>query len=310
MRVALFHPTAVDLYAKLLRQAVPDLEVVVCKDANQAAEALKTAAVLFSGAGFPFELLQDAPNLRWIHVPSAGIEKWVPHLRPGVRLTRLTGTFGPRMAEYVIGYMFAVEQRMPLNFRNQQQRKWEQMELGVLRGKTLGVVGLGAIGSATADLAKAVGMKVVGLSRSQTDLPSLSQWYPAADLHTFLAQSDYVALCLPHTAESTGFLDAAAIGAMKPGSWLINIGRGPLVDEPALIEALRRGRPAGAVLDVFATEPLPLDSPLWTMPNVIVTPHNSGTSWPEEAVEIFVENLTHFLASTPMRNEVDPVRGY
>lgn len=310
MKVAVFHANHATPTATLIAQRFPDLDITTSHDEDTARRAVVDANILVCQMSFPGSAFSDVPKLRWVQMMSAGVEQILPSIPKDVRISRLTGSFGPRMAEYSAAYILAITQQIPTVLDNQRAKRWDQLVVGVARGKTAGVAGLGSIGSAHVRLLDAIGMEVIGYSRSMPNLPELRRWYGPTEWHEFLGAADFVILCLPLTPESRRLVDADALRAMRPDAWLINTARGGLVDETALIEALRRGRPSGAVLDVFAIEPLPQDSPLWDMPNVIVTPHHSGETSIDEAVEIFAENLPRFLTEQPLINEVDRVRGY
>jgi phosphoglycerate dehydrogenase-like enzyme len=230
------------------------------------------------------------------------------------------------MGEYTLMMMLALAHRLPNAFRMMQAQTWSEDRNGLfmpseLRGATLGLVGYGWIGKEIARLAQAFGMRVLAYRRS---LPSsgASEDGSAGDsavefvqrehLHLLLGQSDYVVLVVPITPETRGLIDRAALAQMKPTACLINIGRGAVVDEAALIDALRAGRLAGAALDVFEREPLPDDSPLWSLDNVILTPHIAGQTpnYEARAADLFAQNIRRFIAGEPLINQVDFARGY
>jgi phosphoglycerate dehydrogenase-like enzyme len=181
-----------------------------------------------------------------------------------------------------------------------------------LTGKTVAVIGLGRIGVGVAHRAKAMGMRVVGARRSGAPVPGVDAVYPPGDLHRPLGEADYVVLAVPLTPATTGLMDAKAFDAMRPSAYLVNVSRGRVVDETALVEALRSGRIAGAALDVFAQEPLPPESPLWRLDNVIITPHVGGDmkDFSARSTRLFCENLGRYLRGEPMLNVVDLARGY
>ena len=241
----------------------------------------------------------------------AGVEQLlVPELPAGVRITRAAGIFGPWMAEYALGWCLWVTQRMD-GFRAQQrERRWAPVDPVPLRGQTLCVVGLGDIGGSIAKLARALGMRVIGVTRSGRASRDVLRVYRTKALRAALARADFVVLTLPLSDETRGLVGAAELAAMKPTAWLLNLARGPIVDEAALLAALRARRIGGAVLDVFDTEPLPADHPLWGFDNVVVTPHISGPSTPREIGPIFDDNLRRYAANRPLRHLVDRARGY
>jgi len=172
------------------------------------------------------------------------------------------------------------------------------------------VIGLGDIGARIARSGRALGMRAIGVSRTGRPVTGVSRVYRTRALTAALAEADFVVLTVPLSPATRGLLDAAALAAMKPSAWLINVARGPIVDEDAMVEALRAGRIAGAILDVFDIEPLPPTHPLWTLPNVVITPHISGPSTPREIAPLFADNLRRYLAGRPLRHVVDRRRGY
>lgn len=264
----------------------------------------------------------SARRLRWIHSTAAGVGGVLfPALvESDVVLTNSRGLHADSMAEHAIGLMLAFTRKLHHARDAQRAHLWTQDEqwvesprLGFLRGSTLGLVGLGRVGSAIASRAKALGMRVLAVRRHPASPPDPAdeQW-PISRLHDLLALSDWVVVIAPHTRETTGLLGAPEMARMRPHARLINLSRGALVDEGALVDALRAGRLAGAGLDVFAEEPLPASSPLWDLPEVILTPHTSGMGpdyW-ERAMVQFRENLVHFVAGEPLTNVVDKRAGY
>jgi phosphoglycerate dehydrogenase-like enzyme len=203
---------------------------------------------------------------------------------------------------------------MPRVLADQRRHHWERFALDTLPGKTLGIVGFGHVGRAIARLARGAGLRIVAVRRTSalSGSPDVDVVYPPAGLRTLLHESDYVVLIVPLTPETTGLLGKAELSAMKSGAVLINVGRGQLVDEPALVDALRSGHLGGAALDVFASEPLPASSPLWDLPNVLVTPHSMSTALGENElmVDLFCDNLRRYLAGEVLRNVFDRERGY
>ncbi len=280
-------------------------------------EADVVYGVLVDDGNFPL-----ARRLRWIHVSAAGVGSLLfPALAASdVVFTNGRGLHAVSMAEHALGLMLAFARKLHLARDLQRERRWEQVGLwtepppfGQLAGGTLGLVGLGAIGSALAERSAALGLRVIAVRPHPAGdpRPAHEQW-GLARLPELLERADWVVLAAPHTAATRGMIGATELARMKPGAVLINLGRGALVDEPALVAALRAGCIAGAALDVVRAEPLAADSPLWAMPNVILTPHVSGLGpryW-ERAVEQFAANLERFLAGRPLVNVVDKHAGY
>jgi phosphoglycerate dehydrogenase-like enzyme len=262
-------------------------------------------------------VLDEAPNVRWVHSKWAGVDSLVyPELADrDLVVTNSRGVFSPALAEFVVAAMLFFAKDFRRLIRNQAARRWEQFPPAVLEGKILGVVGYGDIGRESARKASALGMRIQGIRRGRDPRPPdplLDTAFPPERLPELLATSDFVLLATPLTAETRGLIGAGELAAMKPTGVLINVARGAVVDEEALIAALRQGAIGGAALDVFATEPLPADSPLWTLDNVLLSPHSADQTagWMEQAMTCFRQNLDRFLRGEPLANVVDPRRGY
>jgi glyoxylate/hydroxypyruvate reductase A len=309
--VLLYHPTEAPEYAALVRAPKREITLTVCATPAEAAAAIGEAEILYAWK-FPPELYANAPALRWLQAMGAGVE-WalVPGLPRPVTVTRAPGVFGPWMMEYVLGWCAWVTQRMETYLAAKRERRWLDRALpDRLLGKTLTIVGLGDIGRAIAAAARVFGMRVIGVSRSGRQAREADHVYRIGDLATALGEADFVVLALPLTDDTRGLVDARALAAMRPSAWLLNIGRGALVDEAALVAALRERRIAGAILDVFTTEPLPPEHPLWALDNVVITPHISGPSTADEIAPVFNDNLARYLAGRPLHHVVDRARGY
>ncbi len=290
--------------------------------------------VLFTDNVFPDR--EMAPNLRWVQVISAGVDSMLGNVlfEDGeVVLTTVSGIHAVTMAELAIGMMLAFAHRIPLMIERQAARDWPKdrarlFEPRLLRGATLGIVGYGSIGRELARLARAFGMEVLASKRDVRQPASRDEYvvpgtgdpdgvltnrlYPPQALRSMFKECDYVVVLVPKTPETENLLNAEAIKAMKPGAVLINLSRGGIVDEEALRKGLETGALAGAAFDVFATEPLPEDSPLWDTPNLIISPHIAGImpDYQARATDVFVENLQRYLAHRDMINVVDWERGY
>lgn len=284
-------------------------------------ELLAQADVLFDFDYGNLETLPDlAPRLRWIQATSAGIGQLVRRLgydqRTDWRFTTASGVHARPLAEFVMLAMLAFSKELFAMQRAQAARHWVRTSSGELTGQTVAIVGLGRIGREVAARARCFGMRVIGSKRSLVGITAadlgVDALYGPDDLAALLSQANFLVLIAPHTDQTEQLIGAAELALLPPGALLINIGRGALVDEPALIAALESGHLAGAALDVFATEPLPPESPLWTMPNVLVSPHSASTTHHENGriVEIFCDNLRRFLAGEPLRNLLDTTRLY
>lgn len=295
-----------------------DLRLPVGRDALLA--ALPEARVLFAFR-LDEEVLAAGADLDWVHLGISGVDQHLPPSirREGLQLTNTRGIHGRHMTEYILGAILARSNSLFRCRDYQAARRWEPRELlpslQTVAGTTLGILGLGAVGRELAQAARALGMRVVASKRSAAkpeDYPEVDELYGPDDQDEVLAISDWLVLLLPLTRETRGFLNRANIGRMKKGAYLINVGRGELVDEKALLTALNRGRLSGAALDVFRDEPLPPDSPFWSHPEVLVTPHVAGNfpGYVEEASKVFGQNLARYVRKEALHNVVDVELGY
>lgn len=277
---------------------------------------------VFIGWSLRPEQFVAARKLKWIHSPAAAVHQLMfPELvRSSVAVTNSTGVHGPVVAEHAIAVLLALAKRLPQAMRYQARRTWSQEQLWNERprprevdGATVVVVGMGGIGGEFTRRAKALGMKVLAVRENPgKGTGGADEVYSPLQIDDVLPQADYVLLCTPVTPATTALMNAARLKKMRADSYLINVGRGPLVDEAALIEALEKRRIAGAALDVFEEEPLPRESPFWSLDNVLITPHTAAVTerlW-ERHYQLIVENLNRFLGGKPLLNEVDKKRGY
>jgi phosphoglycerate dehydrogenase-like enzyme len=255
--------------------------------------------------------LAALPALVWAQSIWAGIEPLLdPALRRNYILTNARGVFGGLMSEYVIGYLLAHERKIFKRLEDQKNKSWDELETGTLRGKTIGLLGVGSIGAEVARAAKFFGMKVRGYTRISETSADIDQYYHNADLQGFAKGLDYLVNILPNTMDTRKIIDANLLNALPSRALVINVGRGQAVDESALITALVQNKIAGAVLDVFDREPLPKDHPFWTTPNLLMTFHTAAPSMPEDLVKIFIENYKLFIQDKPLNYQVDFERGY
>ena len=300
-------------YADLVRAARPDADIVISTKPAEAEQAIHEAEILL-GWFFPPSMFSKAERLRWIHKVSAGVDDvaFNPDIPSEVTLTRTDGSMiAPRMVEYVLGSIFAIVQRFPKAWKQQHERRWQSFPVGLAKGRTVGVAGLGDIGGAIARAVHANGMRVVGWRRTPTECSSVDRVYAGREeLVPFVAACDFVVIVLPATAATKGLFSSEVFSAMKPSAHLINVGRGAAVDEEALALAILDGRIAGAALDVFVDEPLPPSSPLWEIEQILITPHVSGPVVPEEVVGCFLDKLGNYLRGEPLQCQVDRHRGY
>jgi phosphoglycerate dehydrogenase-like enzyme len=264
--------------------------------------------------GVPPGLLPRMPNLRWAQALTAGVEGWLalPDLPPNLTLTCARGTHRESMPENIMGALFYLTKPYAACVADQKQSKWTRRVATPLSGQTLGILGLGAVGQDVARLATALGMKVLGTKRNVTPLPGLAEVLPPERTTDVLARSDFVVLLLPATPQTENFMNAERLSHMKPGAWLLNFGRGHLIDDAALIAAAKSKQIGGAILDVFRQEPLPATHPFWTSEGIIVLPHIGGGHPKRDSVvaRLFVDNLGRFLDGKPLREVVDRVAGY
>ena len=297
----------------ILERAWPDLPVDYGFGPEFFARVIPRAEILYTYK-FPHEHLVNAGRLRWIQTTGAGADQLMPFedLPRGVLLTNAAGINEDMMADFTIALVLALQLNLKRYMDQQRARQWNRVQAEELIGKTLAVIGLGRIGKGVARRAKTLGMRVIGTSRSAAPVAAVDAIFPAEHLHAVLEQADYVALTVPLAPASVHLMDGKALDAMRPTAYLINVSRGRVVDERALVEALRSGRIAGAALDVFEEEPLPADSPLWGLENVILTPHVGGDlkGFSARSVKLFCENIGRYLRGEPLVNQVDLARGY
>ncbi len=288
------------------------VETLARKDQPSQAQLTQTEAILAWGA--PPGLLSRMPNLRWAQALTAGVEGWLalPDLPTGLTLTCARGTHRESMPENILGALFYLTKPYAACVADQHQSKWTRRVATPLTGQTLGILGLGAVGQDVARLATALGMRVIGTKRNPTPLPGIAEVLPPERTNDVLAQSDFVVLLLPATPATENFIDAERLSHMKPTAWLLNFGRGHLIDDAALIAAAKNKQIGGAILDVFRQEPLPATHPFWTSEGIIVLPHIGGGHPKRDGVvaRLFVDNLGRFLDGKPLRETVDRTAGY
>lgn len=315
----------------------PRLKVAqqTCRDADEVAQALvdHSATEVLYTFHLPDDTLDLAPGLRWVQLHSAGADHILDHpiMHSDLVITTASGIHATPIAEYVFASMLAHRWRVPLWTRCQREQEWPSGRWSLyarpeLRGATLGIVGYGSIGREVGRLGRSFGMRVLALRRStdradqgyavqHTGDPEGSvpeRFFPLEALHDMLGECDYVVIALPLTTATFHFIGEAELQAMKPTAYLVNIARGSLVDEAALVRALREGWIAGAGLDVFEQEPLPGDSPLWDLENALISPHVAGFTphYDERVTALFAQNLALYIAGEPLLNQLDKSQGY
>jgi phosphoglycerate dehydrogenase-like enzyme len=281
---------------------------------DKPSDAQRSDTNVLLAAGVPAGLLPTMPNLRWAQSLTAGVEGWLalPDLPVGLTLTCARGTHRESMPENILGALFHITKPYAAIAEDQKQSLWRHRVATPLNGKTLGILGLGAIGQEVARLATALGMRVIGTKRRLTSMPAVAEVLPADRTAEVLGQSDFVLLLLPATTETDNFIDAERLGQMKASAWLLNFGRGHLIKDDDLIAAVTSKRIAGAVLDVFRQEPLPKEHKFWTTDGILVLPHIGGPHPDRDSIvaKLFVENLGRFLNGQPLKEVVDRAAGY
>jgi phosphoglycerate dehydrogenase-like enzyme len=257
------------------------------------------------------ETLSHLSTLKWIQSTWAGVEPLLdPLLRRDYILTNARGVFGGLMSEYVIGYLLAHERRIFERMAAQRNKQWDKSLTGTLRGKTIGLLGVGSIGAEVARTAKFFGMQVRGYTKSSEASKHVDHYFHGQDLLAFANGLDYLVSILPNTKETKKIVDAKLLGELPSHAIFINVGRGSAVDESALIEALEQNKLAGAILDVFEQEPLPKEHPFWTTKNLTMTFHTSAPSFPEDIARVFIENYRLYIEGKPLKYQVDFEKGY
>jgi len=309
-------------FLQKLRTEFPQIEILHQSKYDGIEDLLRDAEIMFTFSLRP-EQFKFARKLRWIHAPTAAVHQLLfPELvASNVVLTNAREVHGPVVAEHVIALIFALAKKIPQAARLQQERIWGQDAIWndgphpcEVAGATLGLIGLGSIGRTVARMAAGLGMRVIAVRENiGEEMPEgVAAVYAPPQLNDLLSESNYVVVAAPLTEATRGLINADRLAAMRPDAYLINVGRGPQVDEAALADALRNRRIAGAALDVFEQEPLPEDSPLWALQNLLITPHTAGLTeklW-QRHYALFSENLRRYQAQEPLLSIVDKHRGY
>jgi glyoxylate/hydroxypyruvate reductase A len=313
--ILVHHPTDTLEYARLASERLPDVEFIPCPTLADIEALIPRVEIIF-GWRMPPRCFALANNLRWLQGMGAGIEDLMANrdLADNVMITRVSGIFGPWIAEYTLAHILAWTQDIRRSLANQGVRKWDKFLVRKARGLRLGVAGLGSVGQEVARLALAAGLQVSGLDLEDKTLPDGSRAFRGSrgspELHRFLSDLDVLSINLPLTPETEKMFGAAELAAMPSGAYIVNTARGRIIDTDAFVAAVASGHLGGAALDVFETEPLAQESPLWGLPGVTVTSHISGPSTPAEVVPIFVENYRRYLAGEPLVGLVDRARGF
>jgi phosphoglycerate dehydrogenase-like enzyme len=315
----LVHSDEPETLLGVLEKRLPDAAITCCRDYASLPAMLDRErpdvlyTVRFAGTpGFPRQAIAASLSLRWVSVGGSGTDHLAPWDPSRLIVTNAAGVGAETMAQYAVAAMLSFTLGLPALAADQHQGRWAPRRVASVKGRTLAILGLGQTGRATARLANALGMRVTGIRARPLPTAHIDRVVGPECLHEILGEADFVLVCLPLTQMTRGLIDAPALLAMKPGAVLIDVSRGGIVRQAALIDALRAGRLAGAALDVFETEPLPRDNPLWAMDNVIITPHCSSVydGWERRAVEMFCDNADRWRQGLGLENIVDPQRGY
>ena len=299
MNVIILNPLA-PYYKEKLDPKFPEVSIYAVTSEEELGDVIESADVLML-IKISDEFMERAKNLQWVHAMTTGVDfiLKLPSLKEGLILTSSRGIHGPQMSEMAIMLMIAMSRGLPKMIRHQDQRIWDRWPAKLLWQKKVGILGLGVSGQAIAQKCKAFGMTVYGINRTKREFEDVDFYYGLDGLRDVMGEVDYFIIVVPSTPETRGMVGAGELSLMKKEAYLVNLGRGDVIDEEALIRALEREEIAGAALDVFEGDPEPLhvDSPLWGMKNVIITPRLSGMTdiYPDQIMPIFEENLRRFL---------------
>jgi len=307
-KLLIYHKDA-QLYGEILSKRLPQLEICPTSQPGEAVDFVEEAEIILTWK-IPDGLLKKAKNLKWFASLGAGNEHLVsnPYLPASIPFTKVA-VYGEMMAEYVFAYLLYFSRDLAKYSKDQANKIWDQKRPDRLRGKTLGILGLGSIGKEIAKRGKQFGMDVLGLKRTPEPVEAVDQVLGPEDLTKMIRLADYLVVALPLTPVTRHFVGEREIGLLKDGAILFNIGRGKTIDQKALIKHIKTGR-IKAVLDVFEEEPLPPEDELWDLGNVIITPHISGINLPEEVCEEFVRNYDRWVKGEPLLGRVDREKGY
>lgn len=316
-RVLVYYDQPDDVLPRL-RARFPALDFAVCRTYEELPPLLGTLkpdvifAFKFAPRPFPRDALLSCPSLEWLSVAFAGLDVLLPWDDGALIVTNASGVAGIEMGHYAIAAILGLFHGFPELRARQSEKSWRLYVPRSARSATVGIVGLGHSGRVIARMARGVGLRVVACRARPEPSPDVDAIYPATDLHRMLGEVDATVLCAPLTAQTQNLFDARAFAAMKPGSYFVNLARGLIVREEALIEALKSGHLAGAFIDVARTEPLPPSSPLWDTPNLSITPHCSSEyeGWVGNATDMFADNLERWIRGEPLENRVRSDRGY
>lgn len=303
-------------YRQALERAglAPRLQIETLRVGESPTPAQLAQTEVMLALNAPPGVLSNMPRLRWIQAITVGIDNWLarPDLGEDIALTCARGSHRVAMPENILGALFHITKPYARSTIDQKAGRWVRQVSEPLAGKTLGILGLGTIGQELARKAAALELRVIGTKRSPAPVAGVEKVYPPGEVDAVLAQSDFVLLLLPLTDETDCIINAATLAKMKPGAWLLNFGRGGLIDDDDLVAAVKAKTIAGAVLDVYRTEPLPAEHPFWGTEGITVMPHIGGliAGRDEIVAAIFAENLRRYLGGEPLNALVERARGY
>ncbi len=309
MRLLIVHSRAPE-YAELIAQGLPNLDITAARSGKEVPHSIKDIDVILAWR-FPKEILRRATGLRWLASTGAGVDHLIlPGLPPEVVLTKAPPIFSQLITEYVMGFILYVTLNIEEIVSNKRRKVWAVPPRMSLNGKVMGILGIGTIGTEVAKAANLFGMTVWGMRRTPPPVKEAERTFTKSELESFLPGLDFLVVTLPLTDETKNLIGAREISLLKPDCWIVNVARGRIFNEAALASALKEGRVGGYVSDVFGVEPLPQTSPLWDLPNAIITPHYAALTQPEEFVPYFVDNARRYLRGEPLRFTVDLKKGY
>ena len=301
-----------EIYKQLIEQAsLPGLSIRAVGDVDQALQIIGECDLIFGEPSLVSQVVGQLPKVQWVQSSWAGVE---PLLAPAMRrdyiLTNVRNAYGPMISEYVFGYVLMIERKILARWQAQLKLKWDDSSNSTLKGKIIGLLGVGTIGSHLATTAHHFGMRVYGYTRQSESCGEVDRYFHGKSWRAFAADLDYLVCTLPGTTTTKGIVDGEFLSALPRKAWLMNIGRGSTVNEPALVNALNNGSIAGAVLDVFVEEPLPTDNPLWSTPNTYITSHTAARNYPPDIATIFINNYKLFIQGEPLLYQVSFEQGY
>ena len=296
-----------EIYKQLIEaEGLPKLIIQACDDPGEAINLGKRCDLIFGEPSMVAQVINQLPNLQWSQSTWAGVEPlMVPGLRQDYVLTNARNVYSAMMSEYVFGYMLLIERRILQRYQSQLNFEWDESPAGTLKGKQIGLLGVGTIGSHLAATAQHFGMRVHGYTQRSESCPDVSRYFHGDAILDFAIDCDYLVCSLPGTPKTRAIINADFLSSLPTKAWLINVGRGYALDEASLVHALRQGSIAGAVLDVFNEEPLPENHSLWRTPNTFLTSHTAARNYLPDIVALFIENYKLFIDKEPLKYQVN-----